>query len=189
MQFSEKMDKIAPALAKAQAEMGGAVKDSENPFFKSNYADLKSVWKACKDALHNNDLSVVQSPINADGRVGVTTLLLHSSGQYVQGTFTLGVKKKDDPQADGSSITYARRYALAAFVGVCPADDDAEAASLQGRKEPISPEQVQVLKSLIKETGTDEQKMLLYAKVGSIEELPNTMFGTIKGILDQRASK
>jgi hypothetical protein len=128
MKHSEALDKLAPALAKAQSEMGGAVKEADNPFFKSKYADLTSVWKACKEALHDNGFSVVQSPVSHEGRIGVSTMLLHSSGQFVTDEFTLGVKKANDPQADGSSITYARRYALAAFVGVCPVDDDGEGA-------------------------------------------------------------
>jgi hypothetical protein len=134
METSEKLDKLATALTKAQSEMGGAVKDSNNPFFKSKYADLTSVWKACKEALHNNDFSVIQSPISRDNRIGVATMLLHSSGQWVSDEFTLGVKKQNDPQADGSSITYARRYALAAFVGVCPVDDDGELAMSRNNK-------------------------------------------------------
>ncbi len=138
MKHSEALDKLAPALCKAQAEMGGAVKDSQNPFFKSKYADLTSVWRACKDALHSNGLSVIQSPNDHDGRMGVSTMLLHTSGQFVVGDFTLGVKKENNPQEDGSSITYARRYALAAFVGLCPVDDDAELS--MRRDEPATPE-------------------------------------------------
>ncbi len=142
MKHSEQLDKIAPALAKAQAEMVGAKKLSNNPFFKSKYADLTSIWIACKEALHSNNLSVIQSPVSSEGRIGVGTMLLHSSGQFVQDEFTLGVKKENDPQADGSSITYARRYSLAAFVGVCPEDDDAEKGMRRGaetEKKAIAP--------------------------------------------------
>jgi hypothetical protein len=135
MEHSEQLEKLGVALAKAQDEMVGAKKGSDNPFFKSKYADLTSVWQACKEALHNNGLSVIQAPISEDGRIGVSTMLLHSSGQYIKDKFTLGVKKENDPQADGSSITYARRYALAAFVGVCPADDDAEGAMNRSKKQ------------------------------------------------------
>ena len=139
MNHSEKLDKLAPALSKAQSEMAGAVKDSDNPFFKSKYADLTSVWKACKEALHTNGFSVIQSPIERDGRLGVATMLLHDSGQFVTDEYTLGVKKENDPQADGSSITYARRYSLAAFVGVCPVDDDAESAMNRKKKKNDDP--------------------------------------------------
>ena len=128
MNTSEKLDKLAPALAKAQSEMSGAVKGTANDFFRSKYADLGSVWEACKEPLHNNGFSVVQSPIDRDGRIGVVTLLLHESGQFIQDEFTLGVKKQNDPQADGSSISYARRYALSAFAGIVQVDDDGERA-------------------------------------------------------------
>jgi hypothetical protein len=176
MIYSDKLDKIASALAKAQSEMAGAVKGTSNTFFKSNYADLKSVWIACKEALHSNDLSVIQSPINSEGRIGVTTLLLHSSGQYIQGTYTLGVKKQNDPQADGSSITYARRYALAAFVGVCPADDDAEAAMMRGVKETINADQVENINKLISDSGADKRKFLVYYKVKRVEDIPVSLY-------------
>jgi len=159
MEHSTTLKDLAPALVAAQKEMGGAAKDSNNPFFKSNYADLTSVWRACKDALHNNGFSVIQSPVSKDGRIGVSTMLLHSSGQYVYDEYTLGVKKQNDPQADGSSITYARRYALAAFVGVCPVDDDGNAAAGQGDKPKntqkpkltISPQSVAWLRDFCKE--------------------------------------
>jgi len=144
METSDKLDKLGADLISAQAEMGGSVKDANNPFFKSKYSSLTSVWKACKEALHNHGFSIIQSPIDDNGRVGVETMLLHKSGQFVKDKFTLGVKKQNDPQADGSSITYARRYALAAFVGICPVDDDAEAAMLR-----ISPEQPQKKKPAI----------------------------------------
>jgi len=134
METSELLDQFGVDLAKAQAEMAGAIKDSDNPFFKSKYTSLSSVWKACKDAFHNNGFSVIQSPIEVSGRIGVETLLLHKSGQFVRDRFTLGVKKENDPQADGSSISYARRSALAAFAGICPVDDDAESAMHRSKK-------------------------------------------------------
>lgn len=156
MKTSEGLDKIAPALVKAQSEMGGALKESKNPFFGSKYADLTSVWKSCKEALHNNGLSVVQSPVYTDGRIGVATMLLHSSGQFITDKYTLSVKKQNDPQADGSSITYARRYALAAFVGVCPVDDDGEMAMARHQKKQT--------KSLEYPEGTFINQMKWFAK-------------------------
>ncbi len=168
MIYSEKLDKLAPALTKAQSEMGGAVKDSNNPFFKSAYADLTSTWKACKDSLHNNGFSVIQSPVSKEGRIGVSTMLLHSSGQYITDEYTLGVKKQNDPQADGSSITYARRYALAAFVGVCPVDDDAELAT---RKPPVKKTTEKPTKKTVNNLMTQSQKDQFKAKVQEIEPL------------------
>lgn len=133
MKHSEQINEIGAALAKAQKVMKGAKKDSANPFFKSKYADLASVADACRDALADNGIAVVQPPsAGDDGRVSVETMLVHSSGQWMSETLT--VKPKDDgPQALGSVITYLRRYALAAFAGVAPEDDDAESA--EGRKD------------------------------------------------------
>lgn len=127
---SEQINELAAALSKAQASITGALKDSANPFFKSKYADLASCWDACRKQLTDNGLAVIQTTDVIDGVVFVKTTLAHSSGQWIVGA--LPVKTKDEsPQAQGSGITYARRYALAAIVGLAQIDDDAEAA--QGR--------------------------------------------------------
>ncbi len=130
MQTSEQINELATALAKAQGSMGGAVKDSANPFFKSKYADLESVWNACRKALSENGLAVIQTESATEGGVLVSTMLTHSSGQWVRDHLQLQPKDMS-PQGIGSAITYGRRYALASMVGVYQTDDDAEAA--QGR--------------------------------------------------------
>jgi hypothetical protein len=137
MQHSEQINELAAALAKAQGAMTGAVKDSANPFFKSRYADLESVWTACRKALTENGLSVVQSASATEGGVAVTTMLLHSSGQWMRDTLPLHPKDMS-PQGIGSAITYGRRYALAAMAGVYQTDDDGEAA--HGRGAPLDEE-------------------------------------------------
>ena len=127
---SEQINELALALSKAQSQITGALKDSANPFFKSRYADLASVLDACRAQLSGNGLCVTQTTDLIDGLVVVRTTLAHSSGQWISGI--LPVRAKDEsPQAQGSGITYARRYALAAIVGLAQIDDDAEAA--QGR--------------------------------------------------------
>ena len=131
MQTSEQINELAAALAKAQGQIQGAVKDSTNPAFKSRYADLASVWDACRVALSLNGLAVVQGPALVGQGVSVTTRLLHSSGQWAESTLMLPMDKAT-AQGAGSAITYARRYALAAMVGVAPDDDDdGNAASQQ----------------------------------------------------------
>ena len=137
MTHSEQINEIATSLAKAQSVIEAAVKDSTNPHFKSSYADLASVWDACRKALTGNGLSVVQGPVSDEGRVGVTTMLMHSSGQWIADTLFMR-PIKDDPQGVGSCITYARRYALAAMVGVAPADDDGNAASEKPSGKPVA---------------------------------------------------
>ena len=139
MNQSEQINELAAALAKAQSQITGALKDSKNPFFKSSYADLASCWDACRKQLTENGLSVIQTTDieqtgTAEAVVVVRTTLAHQSGQWIAGI--LPVKAKDDgPQAQGSGITYARRYALAAIVGLAQIDDDAEAAQARGYDE------------------------------------------------------
>lgn len=120
---------LAEALSKAQAEMENARKDSANPFFKSKYADLASVWEACRGPLGKYGLAVCQMPETGDqSGIIVTTVLMHSSGEWLASQLRM-VPMKDDPQGIGSAITYARRYALAAAVGIAPEDDDGNSAS------------------------------------------------------------
>jgi hypothetical protein len=135
MRASEQLNELAGALSKAQAMLRGAVKDSTNPHFKSRYADLASCWDACREALAANGLSVVQLPEGNGGVVEMTTMLLHTSGQWIActGCFTA---TKADPQGLGSCITYARRYQLCAIVGISPEDDDGNAASEPMKQQP-----------------------------------------------------
>lgn len=128
VEHTEEIHELAAALCKAQASIEHAKRDTENEFFKSRYADLSSVRDACQRPLSENGLSVVQIPEANGPKVSVTTILLHTSGQWMRGTLTL-TAMKPDPQAAGSAITYARRYALAAFTGVAPDDDDGNGAS------------------------------------------------------------
>lgn len=125
---SENINELAAALSKAQAHIGGAKKDSKNPFFKSDYADLESVWMACRKELTENELAVVQTNEPNPSGVTVVTTLVHSSGQWIRGRLNLNPTKAD-PQGIGSAITYGRRYALAAIAGVYQTDDDANQAS------------------------------------------------------------
>lgn len=124
---SENIGALAAALAKAQSQISGAVKDAANPFFKSKYADLESVWQACRKPLTDNGLSVVQTSRYTEHGLLLVTTLLHSSGEWIAGEMPV-LMKDYSPQAQGSGLTYARRYALAALVGVYQTDDDAEAA-------------------------------------------------------------
>ena len=131
MKQSESIKELATALCLAQAAMGGAVKESKNPFFKSSYADLTSVIKVVKEPFADNGLSFVQLPVSGETYVGVTTMLMHTSGEWLQSEYMLPMTKRD-PQAAGSTITYARRYALQSLVGIPSVDDDSELAMFRG---------------------------------------------------------
>jgi hypothetical protein len=122
------LDKLAAAMVKVQAALKPAVKLSENPYFKSKYADLNSVWTACREALTEHGLTVIQTTELMGEKLVLTTTLLHVSGQSVSGHYLINPVKATDPQSLGSAVTYARRYALAAIVGVVTEDDDAERA-------------------------------------------------------------
>lgn len=130
MTTSEQINELATALAAAQAEMGGAVKDSQNPHFKSKYADLASVRDAARP-LAKHGIAVIQScrMATVDGGMvaEVETRMVHRSGQWMADTLAVPVSKTD-AQGIGSALTYGRRYSLAAFAGIAPEDDDGEAA-------------------------------------------------------------
>lgn len=129
MKTSEQINELSAALAKAQGEIKGALKDSSNPFFKSTYADLGSVWDACRGPLSKNGLAIIQVPdFTEAGNMVLYTMLTHSSGQYIQSSYLI-IPVKNDPQGMGSAISYARRYSLAAMVGIYQVDDDGNVAS------------------------------------------------------------
>lgn len=129
MKTSESITNLATALAIVQGQMKHAAKSAENPFFKSNYADLAGVTDACRTLLAGQGLSVIHGAESADGlMVCVTCRLMHKTGEWIESALTLRPTKAD-PQGMGSAITYARRYTLAAIVGVATEDDDGNAAS------------------------------------------------------------
>ncbi len=134
MKTSEQIDAIATAIVSAQAEIEAAPKDKVNPHFKSRYADLSSVWDACKKALGKYSIAVIQCPSTTPERyLRMTTRLLHKSGQWIENELDLK-PMKDDPQAMGSAITYARRYALSSMLGVVSDEDDDGNAASAGRQ-------------------------------------------------------
>lgn len=129
MNKSESIKELAGALAKAQGEIKGALKDADNPFFKSKYADLASVVEAIRAPLATHGIAYVQLTVPSDKEeVQVETVLMHASGEWVSGIIAVPVSKSD-AQGYGSALTYARRYGLSAAVGVAPEDDDGNAAA------------------------------------------------------------
>jgi hypothetical protein len=149
MEHSESIGALASALAKAQGEIENAHKTSDNPFFRSKYADLAEIINTARPVLAKHGLSVVQIPGMDGGSVSVETVLLHESGEWLSGVSAAPMSKqykKDggelppSPQAVGSSITYLRRYSLAALCAIAQEDDDGNAASRPRREEAAEPE-------------------------------------------------
>lgn len=127
--MSQSIKTIAGALLRAQRNMGAALKDAKNPFFKSKYADLNAVREASHPALNAEGIVVLQPIVqNAFGRSFVRTLLLHESGEFIASDTEVVASKQNDPQAYGSAVSYARRYGLQSLVSLGAEDDDAERA-------------------------------------------------------------
>ena len=125
------MKQIITALLKAQSEMGNASKGATNPFFKSKYADLNSVREACIPLLNENGIIVLQPTVHIEGKNFVKTILYHTSGESIEGLTEIIFAKQNDAQAQGSGITYARRYGLQSLVNIGADDDDGNIASKQ----------------------------------------------------------
>ena len=121
---SETIGALAAALAKAQGAIKPAPMDRDNPFFKSKYATLTSLWESARAALAANGLAVTQATdFDNDGKIVLVTTLMHSSGEWIGSVYPVDpVDRK--PQSLGSAITYARRYAFGALVGLSSDDDD-----------------------------------------------------------------
>lgn len=173
--FSGEINEISRALSKVQGALKHASKESNNPYFKSKYADLAEVWNTCRRLLSENDLSVVQLLEMIDGKQALVTILSHSSGQWMKSTAILPISKPG-AQEIGSCITYFRRYSLAAMVGVYQDDDDGEQAQKEYRKEEekdakLSKDQIKKIRSLIEKIDDEEYlfKLEEYLGCDSIE--------------------
>ncbi len=176
---SEQINELVSALSKAQGEMTPAIKDSKNPFFKSSYADLSSIWNSCKDPLSKHGLAVVQTMDTQEGQFVLLTTLAHSSGQWMRSCLPI-LSEKNNAQGLGSAITYMRRYALSAIVGItCDDDDDGNEAC---KAKHAASSKVDYITGITKEQIQELQKMLdqcdeayvanvtnYYAKQGIIE--------------------
>jgi hypothetical protein len=164
MQTSESIKSISAALVGFHKEVGKVAKDSNNPFFKSKYASLSNILDAISAPLSSNGLSIVQFP---EGDNGLTTRLVHDSGEWMEATYTMK-PVKDDPQGRGSALTYQRRYAVGAILSLnIDADDDGNQASGKGQQQATPLKQAQngmdwVLK--VKECMTQKDLVALYNK-------------------------
>ncbi|AEE91175.1 ERF family protein [Tepidanaerobacter acetatoxydans Re1] len=124
MQKSESIKNIAKALAAFQAEVKNPANTEENPFFNSKYAPLNDILNTVRPILSKHGLSVLQSPSGDGQNVTVTTLITHESGEWIESDPLTLKADKATAQGAGSAITYARRYALSAMLGISSEDDD-----------------------------------------------------------------
>lgn len=154
---------IAAALAKAQAEMGKAIKESANPAFRSKYADLGNVMDACLPALNKHNIAVIQPIVSdMDGRF-VKTILIHESGETLECAVPL-IVGKNDMQGLGSAITYGRRYGLMSMAGIAPEDDDGNAAAKNVQSSAIAQARDDGVLDGLPENASPREKAEAYAK-------------------------
>ena len=192
MKTSDSINEIATALAAAQAEIQNPSKSAENPFFKSKYADLAEVLNVVRPAFTKHNLSVVQMPFTSEsGQIGVTTMISHSSGQWMQGEVALPLQVNKNINQDAvSSVTYLRRCSLSAACGVAQEDTDANLGKSKGENtgavvnlKTITNKQSDEIEALIEETGTDKVGFLNYAEADSIKKIPASKYADVHSLL------
>jgi hypothetical protein len=149
MNKSESITKLAAALGKFHGAMGKVGKDSVNPHFRNKYASLSNIIEAVTPHLNAAGLSIIQMPTTE----GLNTMLLHESGEYISSVSAIAAKDPMNPQAVGSAITYARRYALGSVLSLnIDEDDDATAATVAPKAAPqAKPQAPKVLPALTPE--------------------------------------
>lgn len=159
MERSPSITNLTQALAKFHAMVGKISKDAKNPFFKSNYATLPHINSEIAEPMEKAGILISQFP---DGD-GLTTMLIHAdSGEFIMSTFTLQVVRQNDPQAQVSAISYARRTSISSILNLSIIDDDGEAATRPVRQQPVptkvAPTEEQFAYIVRYLNGTDAQK-------------------------------
>jgi hypothetical protein len=191
MKTSETITKLIHALLLAQKNITFAIKESNNPFFKSKYADLPTVIDAVKPALNENGIVFVQTASPSEsGTVSLTTRLIHTSGEWIEDTATAALVK-NDPQGYGSAITYLRRYSLAAITGLYQDDDDGNAASHPQKKQPVflSMEQAATIGQLASDKGITVKDICTIAKVENLADIEESRYDGLVAWIAKQPTK
>ena len=182
---SNEINELATALVAAQAEFSAVPKGSTNPFFKSKYAALPDVVASASPVLTKHGLAVSQFITHDEtGGDALLTYLLHGSGQYIAYSMKLHMVK-DDPQAQGSAVTYARRYAYMSVLGlVADDDDDGNSASKKSAPKPVAKTPHQRIGAILAEkVPADSRKLWVTDTIGretSWAEVTETELATIE---------
>lgn len=182
---SDKLDLLATALSKAQAEMPAAPMSSINPFLKNHYADLAAVIKTAAPVLAKNGLAVSQQVVTESDRIGVTTTLLHASGQWIESTISLPLgdeKGKSVAQVAGSIITYLRRYSYGSIIGlVTDEDTDGNQPANKRHEQPDAPYEAKPLPEMRLQLAESEKNAAgaLYGTLDTetLSHIANTLAG------------
>ena len=192
MKQSEQINELAAALAKAQAVMPKAKMSGVNSRFADKatgktgaYATLDDIRDAVKDTLTANGISYTQHPYSINGEVGVETMLIHSSGQWMRSKFGVPAAQHN-PQAYGSLLTYVRKFALAAAAGVSTQEDtDADEVSHEPPSPTISVKQVAKIQNLLAAKKIDEKRILKWKNIENLTQLRVTDFDAACEIIEK----
>jgi len=184
------MKELYAAMAKAFPKIEGALKEKSNSHFKSKYADLSSVTDAIKPALEEHNLWYRQKSHRVDGGVCIETFICHASGDEVSCGEFYAPAKTQDAQGYGSAFTYARRYSLSAAFGVCPEDDDGNAAVASMNKpevnQKITMSQVKALQEVIEQSEYDVRYVCERKKVDSLSDLSHAQYEELMRVLEKK---
>lgn len=188
MKTSEEINELSTSLIMLQSELSNIGKDSKG--YGYNYTSLEKLLEYVRPLMTKNGLGLIQTPTNIDNRIGVTTRLIHKSGQFIEDTLLMdksSLAKMNDYQVAGSIITYFRRYAVSSILGIASDEDVDAVISQQQPKQPqvqqvqlISQEQVLELEHLISEHKRDKVKLLAYYKINKLDDIPLSNYATIK---------
>lgn len=171
---SEEISKLAKALIAVQKELSPALKDAKNPFVNNHYASLNSVMQACREALLQNGIWLTQLPVPAPvelgaGYIGLVTKLTHAESGQWQSSFIVAPMPKNDPQGMGSALTYCRRYALTAMLGIVTEDDDGEGARRGDSRPPSKSRKIEAKQPKNQGLSSSESEKVEMGKLPDLE--------------------
>jgi hypothetical protein len=187
LKSSQEIKDIAAAISKLQAENRGAEDEAVNPFFKSKYSTLKDIWDSIRESVGKYGLCILQDATTKDTCVSVTTIICHSSGQWIEfGPFDIPFGKKD-AHSIGSSTSYAKRYALCAALGIVSGTDDDDGNQTMPKKDLVSQDQ---LEKIIETIGNDDEyrnSILSFYRINSLAEIKASKFNAVIKSANKRA--
>lgn len=184
---SATIGKLAGALAKVQGEIRDAYKGREGHGY--NYADLASILEIVRPLCSKNEIAIFQHPYDpgTPGRIGIETMLMHSSGEWLKRWFTLQIeivnKRMNMSQATGSAVTYARRYALAAAVGIAQHDNDAAMVDY------VTETDLAEMRRMMEATSTDARRVCAHYQIEDLAEMTQDAWAGLRRVLQSKAAR
>jgi hypothetical protein len=171
MQTSQTITEISKALVEFNKELSRIEKDANNPFFKNSYATLDTILDTVRPILARHGISILQMPSGNGELIEMRTILLHTSGEFIESPVVAMKAVKNDPQSLGSTITYAKRYSISAMLGISTGDKDDDGNS---GSHSAAPSSVQNNGQAYERKASDDQIKLINSKLESLAKKNNT---------------